>query len=394
MALIIWYKAKLILFHAYLLYLNNRYRGERYMIQEKIGFIQLFYIMLTFEIGSAVIFGLGAEAKQDAWLVILVSMFCGLILMWMYTKLFEYHPGDTLIQMIPQIVGKFIGYPLITIYILYFIYIASRVTRDFGELIAGTLLPKTPMIIVMGGLMVVIVYCLYGGVEVFGRTGEVFFPALLLISVITWIIIYSSQIAHIQHLTPVLEKGIVSVWKAAFPLTITFPFGEMVVFMMFWPALQDQKKVKQLGMTVVLASGILLTINMINIISVIGPDWISKETYPLLAAVRLSHVGNFIERIDAVVTITMMVGVFFKVGSFLYGAALGTAQLFKMKSYRSMIVLFGVSIVPLSLMIADNYMEHIEIGLKKVPLFLHIPLQIVIPALLLVIAAIRKRVQS
>ncbi|EOP17934.1 MULTISPECIES: GerAB/ArcD/ProY family transporter [Bacillus] len=364
------------------------------MIQEKIGFIQLFYIMLTFEIGSAVIFGLGAEAKQDAWLVILVSMFCGLILMWMYTKLFEYHPGDTLIQMIPQIVGKFIGYPLITIYILYFIYIASRVTRDFGELIAGTLLPKTPMIIVMGGLMVVIVYCLYGGVEVFGRTGEVFFPALLLISVITWIIIYSSQIAHIQHLTPVLEKGIVSVWKAAFPLTITFPFGEMVVFMMFWPALQDQKKVKQLGMTVVLASGILLTINMINIISVIGPDWISKETYPLLAAVRLSHVGNFIERIDAVVTITMMVGVFFKVGSFLYGAALGTAQLFKMKSYRSMIVLFGVSIVPLSLMIADNYMEHIEIGLKKVPLFLHIPLQIVIPALLLVIAAIRKRVQS
>lgn len=96
------------------------------MMQEKIGFIQLFYIMMAFEVGSTVIFGLGAEAKQDAWLAILVGMFCGLVLMWVYTKLFEYYPGDTLTQMIPKIVGRFIGYPLIVSYILYFVYLASQ----------------------------------------------------------------------------------------------------------------------------------------------------------------------------------------------------------------------------------------------------------------------------
>ncbi|MCW1941524.1 spore germination protein [Bacillus anthracis] len=108
------------------------------MIQEKIGFIQLFYIMMAFEVGSTVIYGPGAEAKQDAWLVILVGMTCGLVLMWIYTKLFEYYPGDTLTEMIPKIMGDFIGYPLIAIYILYFLYIAARVSRDFGELITGT----------------------------------------------------------------------------------------------------------------------------------------------------------------------------------------------------------------------------------------------------------------
>lgn len=363
------------------------------MMQEKIGSVQLFYIMMAFEVGSTVIFGLGAEAKQDAWLVILVSMFCGLVLMWVYTKLFEYYPGDTLTQMIPKIVSKFIGYPLAVIYILYFVYIASRVARDFGELIVATLLPKTPMVVVISGFMIVIVYCLYGGVEVFGRAGEAFVPLLFFFAAVTWSIIYSSHIVDIERLTPILEKGIGPVWKAAFPLTVTFPFGETVLFMMFWPALRDPKKVKKVGFMAILVAGIVLTFNLINVISVIGYDWLSKETYPLLAAVRLASVGNFIERIDAVVTMTMILGGFFKVGSFLYGAALGAAQLFNMKNYRSMIVLFGIIVVPLSFMIADTYVEHIEIGLKKVPHFLHIPLQIVVPTLLLVIAAIRKRTQ-
>lgn len=364
------------------------------MMQEKIGTTQLFYIMLMFEVGSTVIFGLGAAAKQDAWLVIIVSMLCGLILMWVYTKLFEYYPEDTLTQMIPKIVGRFIGYPVVVIYILYFVYIASRVARDFGELIVGTLLPKTPMVVVISGFMLVIVYCLYGGLEVFGRAGEAFVPLLFFFALVTWTIIYGSHVVDMERLTPILEKGIGPVWEAAFPLTITFPFGETVLFMMFWPALHDPQKAKKVGLTVILVAGIVLTINMINIISVIGYDWLSKETYPLLAAVRTAAIGNFIERIDAVVTITMILGGFFKVGSFLYGAGLGTAQLFNMKSYRAMVILLGITVVPLSFIIAESYMEHLEIGLKKIPFLLHIPLQIVVPILLLVIAAIRKRVQS
>ncbi|MCK6257824.1 spore germination protein [Fictibacillus sp. KIGAM418] len=363
-------------------------------MQEKIGFIQLFYIMMGFEIGSTVIYGVGSEAKQDAWLVILVGMFCGLVLMWVYTKLFEHYPGYTLTQMIPKIVGRFIGYPLNVIYILYFIYLASRVARDFGELVGGTFLPKTPMLVVIGCFMAVIVYCLSGGIEVFGRTGEIFLPFLLLVAIVSWIIVYSSQIFDIARITPILETGVGTVWKAAFPLVVTFPFGEMVLFMMFWPMLHDSRKVKKLGMMVVLVAGILLTVNMINVISVIGPRWLSERIYPLLTVVKLASVGNFIERIDAVVIITMIIGGFFKVGSYLYGAAIGAAELFKMESRRSLVVLFGAIVVPLSLIIANSYMEHVEIGLKKVPLYLHIPLQMVIPFILLVIAKIRKRYRA
>lgn len=63
---------------------------------------------------------------------------------------------------------------------------------------------------------------------------------------------------------------------------------------------------------VVFAAGILLTVNMISIISVIGPNWIRTQTYPLFTVVRMASIGNFIERIDAGVIITMIVGGFLK----------------------------------------------------------------------------------
>ncbi|GAA3318609.1 hypothetical protein GCM10020331_022100 [Ectobacillus funiculus] len=121
-------------------------------------------------------------------------------------------------------------------------------------------MPKTPhYFFVIGSFMAVIMYCLYGGIEVFARTGEVFFPFLFLIAVFTWVIVYSSHVVDIQRLTPILEKkGIGTVWDAAFPLTISFPFGEMVLFMMLWPVLHNPKKVKKVGMMVVLAAGIFI----------------------------------------------------------------------------------------------------------------------------------------
>lgn len=47
--------------------------------------------------------------------------------------------------------------------------------------------------------------------------------------------------------------------------------------------------------------------------------------------------------------------------------------------YITLLISCFVVVVLLSLFIGNNYMEHIEIGLEKVPLFLHVPFQIIIP---------------
>ncbi|KKI94168.1 hypothetical protein WQ54_01120 [Bacillus sp. SA1-12] len=112
---------------------------------KKISTLQLFYVIVSFQIGNTSVYGLGGGAKQYAWLVIVLAMLCGFIWMFVYIKLSSYYPDDTLLQMIPKINDKFLSYPIILIFIVYFTYLASRACRDFADLIATTILVETPM---------------------------------------------------------------------------------------------------------------------------------------------------------------------------------------------------------------------------------------------------------
>ncbi|WP_085524612.1 GerAB/ArcD/ProY family transporter [Tuberibacillus sp. Marseille-P3662] len=364
------------------------------MKQTKLSARQLFVVMISFEIGTTVVFGVGTKAGQDAWLAILVAMVYGLVLMKVYTKLAEYHPGDTLVQIIRKICGRVLGYPLIVIYILYFIYSAARNCRDLGELIVTTILNGTPLIVVIAGFMIIIIYCLRGGIEVFGRMGEMILPVFIFSLVITWVLLFGSQLMDFQRITPVLGEGLQPIWQAAFPQIVAFPFGELVLILMFFPALADKRKINKVGLAIVFFGGGLLALNTLITISVLGPKIYGREIFPFFAAARMISIADFLERVDTIVILIMVAGVFFKVGAWTYGAAIGMAQCFQLKTYKAILLPLAVIIAPLSVVIASNITEHLNIGLKVIPFYTHVFLQAGIPILLLVISFIRKKKQS
>ncbi|WP_332631357.1 GerAB/ArcD/ProY family transporter [Halalkalibacter flavus] len=363
------------------------------MNQEKIGLKQLFLVMLIFEIGTTIIHALGGEAKQDAWLASVVGTLFGFMLVLVFTKLSGDYPGNSLIQIIQTILGRFFGYPLCITYIIYFISQAARVSRDFAELMISTILYGTPTMIIISSFVAVIIYTLRGGIEVFGRMAEMVVPVILIILFSTWAVIYASGVIDLKHLTPVLGTGIKNVLNTSFPTLTILPYGELIVFTMLWPALKDNRRVKTVGMVVVLTGGVLLTLNIIGLISVLGPQLYGRINVPLLATARMASVADFLERIDAVVILIMVVGGFFKVGAYIYGAAVGTAHLFKLQSYHSVLIPLGTIVTSLGFIQARNLVEHDAIGLKFLMTYVHLPLQIVIPCLLLVISYFHKRVK-
>ncbi|WP_338788379.1 GerAB/ArcD/ProY family transporter [Metabacillus sp. FJAT-53654] len=361
------------------------------MKHEKISPLQLFYVILGFQIGNTFVFGLGGGAKQDAWLVILVSMLGGFILMLVYTKLSNYYPDDTLIQMIPKIIGKFLAIPFILIYISYFTYLAARACRDFAEILAASMLVKTPLVVVIGSFMVLIVYCFRGGIESFSRMGEAVIPSYIMALSIIWVLLLTVEEFDIKNLTPILGNGPKPILKEVFPKVLTFPFGESIIITMFFPYLNNMGRKGIVGMAAILFTGVLMTVNLIMVLSVLGPEIYSRDFFPLLTAARMVSIADFLERFDALVILTMLAGVFFKIGGWTFGSAVGIAQLFKLKQNRSVFLGLGTILTPLSLLIASNQIRHNEIGLDFFTLYFHIPLQIVFPILLLCIAFIRKK---
>ncbi|MDQ8737219.1 endospore germination permease [Paenibacillus sp. LHD-38] len=366
---------------------------------KKLSGLQLFYIMIGFEIGNTIIFAIGAGAKQDAWLAILTAMFCGLLLMGIYIKLSAYFPNDSLVQMLPKIIGRFLSYPIIFIYILYFTYLASTACRDFGELIASTILTETPLLIVVGSFMVLMIYSLRGGTEVFGRMGEMVFPVYILVLVAMWVLMaISLDQFDLKRLTPVLGEGIFPVLNEVFPYSspsiLVFPFGETVLITMFFPLLKKKENAKKVGIAVILLGGLLLSINCIIMISVLGPNIFEQEYFPLLSAARMVSIADFLERFDSLIILMMVAGVFFKVGAWTLGASIAIGQLFKLKSNKTILLILGVIIAPFAVIHAPNFVKFLEIGRTFIDPYLHVPLQIVIPFLLLSIAFVRKKFQT
>ncbi|MDC2867869.1 GerAB/ArcD/ProY family transporter [Bacillus sp. BP-3] len=364
------------------------------MEKTKITSLQLFAMVMLFELGSALVVGLGMDAKKDAWLAIFLGWAGGMIVFGVYGFLFRQYPTLPLTGYLKKILGKYLGSLLGLVYILYFIYIASRVLRDFGELLTGSAYDETPLFVINSLMIVTMVYVLRKGIEVLARTGVLFFFLLFMLGVLGNTLILISGLVDFNHLLPILENGWKPVLKAAFPLTFTFPFGEMITFTMLFPYLNKPQQAMKIGYAAITLSAISLIFTIIVNIAVLGVDIASRATFPLLITIGKVDIVNFLQRLDIIVILTLIIGGFFKISIFFYAAVIGMRDIFKIKNHNKLIFPIGMIILFSSVQIANNFTEHIVEGLKVVPIYLHLPLQTGIPLLLLAISWLRKRLNS
>jgi spore germination protein KB len=352
----------------------------------KINATELFVLIVLFELGSALLVPLAIEAKQDAWLAILLGMAGGFFLFLVYHRLYQYYPDILPTEYTQKIMGKAFGRILAFLYMLYFAYLAARVLRDFGEMMLTYVYPETPLFIINALMIIVIVYTVRKGIEVLARTGELLFVLMYLLAISGFILIIASGLIDINNLKPVLEEGIWPVMKVVFTQTWYVPFGEAIVFMMVLPYLNNPKKAKITGLLALGLSGINLALVMAINISVLGVNLTSRSQFPLLSTIQTIQVAEFLERLDVYFMLALIIGGFFKISVFFYAVVTGTANLFNVKEPSRLAYPIGLVILILSITIASNFPEHIQEGLQVVPLVLHLPFQVIIPFLLLVTA--------
>lgn len=361
------------------------------MEKAKISSIQLFVMMVLFEMGSALLVPLAIDAKKDAWLSIMIGMIVSFALLLVYHKLYWYYPNLLPSEYMQKILGKAAGTLLAFLYIAYFMYNASRVLRDFGEMLLTFAYPETPLFIANALLMLVIIYMVQKGIEVIGRSGELLFMFMFTLSVVGFILIVVSGLIDLTNLEPVLEEGLKPILKVVFTQTLYFPFTEAFVFTMILPYLNNPKKAKLTMFCATGLSGINLILTMLINISVLGVDLTARSQFPLLSTVQSIQVADFLERVDVFFMLGLVIGIFFKISILFYAAVIGTASLFKVHSPSKLSYPLGLIVLFISMSIASNFQEHIHEGLKVAMYVLHLPFLVVIPILLLLIAFVKNR---
>ncbi|GAB1786378.1 GerAB/ArcD/ProY family transporter [Priestia megaterium] len=364
------------------------------MEKAKISASQLFILMVLFELGTSLLLPVAMEAKQDAWLAILLGMLGSLVLFVIYYKLYSYYPDLLPTEYMQKILGKAIGSVLAFLYISYFIYDVARVLRDIGEMLLTFSYSDTPLFIANALLILVIIYTVQKGIEVVARSGELFFIFMYVLAVTGFLLIVCSGLIDFKNLQPVLEDGILPVLKVVFIQTLYFPFGEAIVFTMILPYLNNPKKAKVTMLCATGLSGINLTITMLINISVLGVDLTARSQFPLLSTVQSIQVADFLERLDVFFMLALVIGGFSKISVLFYASMIATATLFKIKSPSRLSYPIGLIVLFMSLMISRNFQEHLHEGIGVEMFFLQIPFLAIIPVLLFLVAFFKNRKQQ
>ncbi|WP_233713615.1 GerAB/ArcD/ProY family transporter [Lederbergia citri] len=333
---------------------------------------------------------LAIDAKQDAWISILLATIGGVFIFLIYHRLYLYYPNILPTTYVQKIIGTFFGRIVAFIYIIFFLYLASRVLRDFGEMLAVVGYRETPLSVNNLLLILVVAYSLRKGIEVLARSGEIFSVLIYFLAISGFILVMSSNLIELDKLRPFLEYGFFPILKVSFTQVIFFPFGEIFAFSMVLPYLNNSKKARITGILALGLAGINLAIVMAVNITVLGVDGVSRSLFPLLSTIQTINLG-FLERLDIFFMLALVILGFFKISIYVYAALIGTADLFKIEKPSQLAFPFGFVVWFFSIAIASKVTEHMEEGLDIVPLYLQLPFQVIFPLFILMIAFFKNK---
>ncbi|UQZ34696.1 spore gernimation protein [Paenibacillus sp. PK3_47] len=341
-------------------------------------------ITVLFITGTSLFMGVAGESGNSNWIALIFAVLLSVPLMLIYARLHRLYPGKDLFDMLLAVFGGIFGRVLCCLYIWYAVHIGALVLRNFGEFSRTVALTSTPMLAPMLVIGLLCVWVVNAGIEVLGRSAKFLLLFTLAITAVIQILAVPKYEYH--HLKPLLENG----WGPVLSDTagiFTFPFAEIVIFLGAFGALPPKGSAKRVLLSGLLISGVIMIAISLRNLLMLGPDILSGLYFPSYVAVSRINIGDFLTRIEGSSAIIFVTALFVKVSVCLYAASRGIATVFKLKSYRSVVLQTGLIMVYLAEFIYQDIMQMQYFSYHIYKIYA-LPFQVIIPVLLWIVAEV------
>lgn len=360
----------------------------------KISNHQLFALAASFAIGDTVIASssrIAALAHQDAWIAAIITPIIGLPFIWLYFYLGKLYPGKTLIDMIKSAFGKWFGWIISAIFVVFICLLsAAQVISYIGNFIQSEYMTETPLYALNLLLAIALVVGLLYGIEAIARSSEVF--VVLVIVLMMLAIIFNLKNIHIENLTPVFEKGIAPALKGTLFSSsfLTWPF---IILLMVYPSSTDNnKKTRNSLFLGYLLGAVVNFVCTIMAIMVLGSTITSMSLYPTYLMAKEISVG-IITRIEGVVSFSWILTEFVRTILYFYAGTMGLCQLFKIKNHKRLVLPIGLLILVFSGVVYPTaaYQTKWDTTTWVVSI---VAFGVILPILMLIATKIKRRINS
>lgn len=345
----------------------------------------LFLIIMTLPImGHVVILPLMLDvAGRDAWISILLSLPAAFAFAYAIYRLRLNHPDINLSEMLHLLLGKWFGRGIITLFILYFLFLTVLSFSALVDLVFIEFLPETPRIAIVIWFFIFFIYAATKGIKRIALTAGV----LALIGLITGhtVTLMDTPKKEWSELQPLLEFG----WSPAL-------WGSLILISIWTELLLllcvPMKNTHEKRLFLLWTIGILLNVLMMNstitgVITIFGLGQADNFTYPAQEIVRIINLG-FIDRFDIYGMILMTFGSYIRCS--LYFRLAYEMSISQSSSKWRKWILFSICAVLIFFGTLYVSKEHFRIE-KAINLYTYMIVLFPIPFLLLFISSLKKR---
>ncbi|MBW9151697.1 endospore germination permease [Clostridium estertheticum] len=301
------------------------------MKNEIISERQATILIILFVIGTSFLNGSGIQAKQDAWIAIIIAISWSVILLLMFCRILSLYPGKDLFDILQIIMGKWIGKIISVLMILFVFHDGALILRSMSEFTNILIFNDTPPMVSMFFFIILIIWSSKAGIEVLGKWSE-FFIWIVFIIFLTIFVLCISQM-NISRLKPILNNGVTPLLKGAFS-SFSYPFGETVVFTMVFSNISKVKSYKKIFIVGLLIGGGLIFFATLGDILVLGSNTISRVYFPTPMVTTLINLGDFLQRLELTVVIQFLVCVFVKISICTFAVCNGISKVFGFDDYK------------------------------------------------------------
>ncbi len=353
------------------------------MLNRTITSLQLSKLIFITMIGSSIVYIPAQDARQDAWISSICGCIFGFYIIYALLKVQAIYPNQSISKICRHLYGSIIGTILNA---LFFISIFCILITDIIDITYLVLLiyPKLNLLAIDLLIVSICGFILIIGIVPFAYLGEVIISTVILLLAFALTIVV--PLADFSNLSPVFHD-----WRSIVGSTLliaNWPYDEVVIIAFFLFMVNDlNKKSSSLYYWFALSAAFLALLSLLTV-SVLGPNTLLSESFPVHKIYQLVGLGAF-DRFDIFFFVLWFLTAVITSTLYLHGSVSLFQDIFRGRNYRSLIIPFGLMLVFLSNYLAPDEFVYKLWSYHQLPYYTF-PVNLLYPTALLLAVKLKK----
>ncbi|MCX7746514.1 MAG: spore germination protein [Clostridia bacterium] len=294
-------------------------------------------------------------------------------------------PGKDLLEIFHISFGRIIGFLFSIVYASSFLAACGILLREFYEMLKSFILPNTPISVLNGAMVVMVIVAVFLGLETIARTAKLaaFFALIGYLA----LLILAAEYFKLSNLFPILGYGMDNTIKEG--ITRSSAYSEVIILAVFAGSLQGVRHIKKAGYLSLILSGLLVSISIFCMQLIFPFYTFQEQTAPLYTLATLIKYGTFFQRLDPAFLTLWVVTTIISSSVVFYCAVSSYCKTFRMQDRRPVIIPMGILVYAVAMIPADFpsvISVYIEL-LRTYPIFLFY----ILPMAALITSIVRKK---